>query len=412
MTVKPCSSFGLLRAPARLLFGTGQVRNLAPIAGEFGNHVLICTDERFTRTQAFADIEASMEDLGLTLRVFDQTQPELPLSSIINCQKQIEDFPADVIVGLGGGSCMDMAKLISLATCHGTDLSKFYGENLVPSEVTPVIAVPTTAGTGSEVTPVAVLADHSRDVKVGISSRHLIPKVAICDPNLTLSCPAGLTAVSGSDALTHAIEAYTAVRKPGAATIETTSVFVGKNQLSDAFALEAIRVMSRALPKVMIDANDISARSDMLFGSMLAGLAFGSAGTSAAHAIQYPIGAITHTPHGLGVSALMPYCMAYNRPKCKTEFAEIARILGATDGSDDRVADMAPQMVSDLFQTVGIPKTLDKLGAEPNDIAWIAEKSMGAKRLVDNNPRPLTETAVHHILHAGFNGDLALKREA
>ena len=401
------SIFGVTRAPARILFGSGQFACLPALAAEIGKNMLICTDSRFVATAAFAKMRAGMEGRGLKIHVFDRTEPELPLHSVQACLEELGPVDVDGVIGIGGGSCLDMAKLVALGKSHGADFAAFYGENRVPAPVLPLIAVPTTAGTGSEVTPVAVLADDRRDMKVGISSRFLIPAIALCDPDLTLTCPPGLTAVSGSDAMTHAIEAFTACRKPNGAGLEQDTVFVGKNRLSDLFATEAIGLIAKALPVAVADGANVRARSDMLYGALLAGLAFGSAGTSAAHAIQYPIGALTHTAHGLGVAALLPYCMAFNRSVCTEEFAFIAKTLGG-QGDETTLADAAPGRVAALFEGVGIPKTLDAIGVKPEDSAWIAERAMGAKRLVDNNPRPFSEAGIATILRAGFAGDLTI----
>src|SRR5690606_21603860 len=170
----------------------------------------------------------------------------------------------------------------------------------VPGPIMPLIAVPTTAGTGSEVTPVAVLSDSERTLKVGISSPFLIPTWSVCDPELTFSCPAALTAIAGADALTHAIEAFTAVRRDPVPSIAQERVFVGKNTMSDHFALSAITLLWEGLEAACEDNTDRSAREKVMLGATMAGLAFGVAGTAAAHAIQYPVGALTHTAHGLG----------------------------------------------------------------------------------------------------------------
>lgn len=194
----------------------------------------------------------------------------------------------------------------------------------MPGPVLPVIAVPTTAGTGSEATPVAVISDPDRTLKVGISSPHLLPRVAICDPDLTLTCPPALTAIAGADALTHAIEAFTAGRRAPSPELAQRHVFIGKSALTDHFALLAIRLLGRSLERACHDGADEEARADV----MLAALA-------AAHAIQYPVGALTHTAHGLGVATLLPYGWRPSLPSCgapaagcsgiSTSLAEIPR---------------------------------------------------------------------------------------
>ena len=205
-----------------------------------------------------------------------------------------------------------MAKCASLMLTHGGALRDYYGEFKVPGPILPVIAVPTTAGTGSEATPVAVISDASRTLKVGISSPYLIPAAAICDPELTMTCPPSLTAIAGADALTHAIEAFTAARRGTDAELAQKHVFIGKSALSDHFALLAIRLLGRSLERAYKTAADEDARADVMMGALAAGCAFGTAGTAAAHAIQYPVGALTTRPRPRRRDVL-PYVMTYNR---------------------------------------------------------------------------------------------------
>ena len=234
------SLFGLLRLPASIVFGSGQRAVAAATAAQLGSRVLVCTDARLGAEPVFHTLLADLQNAGLTILVFDRTQPDVPIASVYDCLQEATGFKPDVVIGIGGGSSMDLAKAVALILTHGGRPEQYYGENKVPGPLLPVIAIPTTAGTGSEVTPVAVLGDTERQTKVGISSPHLIPKVAICDPELTLSCPPVITAVSGADALTHAVESFTAARRPVTPRLSIDNVFVGKNVLSDQFALLAI----------------------------------------------------------------------------------------------------------------------------------------------------------------------------
>lgn len=395
--------FGVMRAPRAIVFGEGKRHSIGAIAADIGSNVLICTDQRFTTTPAMNDILASLSQYGLTTRVFDGTEAELPASGIYACAEQYADFKPDVIVGLGGGSCMDLAKLVSLLLQHGGTLDQYYGEFKVPGPIIPVIAVATTSGTGSEVTPVAVLADQARDLKVGISSPYLIPHTAICDPELTYSCPPGLTALSGADALTHAIEAFTAIKHPADPLIAQKRVFVGKNLFSDTQAKFAIEAIMTYLPRAVHNGNDTEARSMLMAGAVAAGLAFGVAGTAAAHAIQYPVGALTHTAHGLGVAALLPYVMTYNASVCQQELTDIAKLLGHTDPATSLPA-IAIERVRTLCAAIGIPRTLAELGVTEDKLGWIAEQSMLSARLINNNPRPLAVTDVAEIVGHAFYG--------
>ncbi|OZI70943.1 iron-containing alcohol dehydrogenase [Bordetella genomosp. 12] len=395
-------TFGVMRTPHSILFGPGQRHVVGKVAAAIGRRALICTDQRFATTPEMDQILASLEQQGVEARVFDGTQPELPVQGVYDCVAQFQDFEPQLVIGLGGGSCMDLAKLVSLVFTHGGPLDAYYGEFKVPGPIIPVVAIATTSGTGSEVTPVAVLADQSRDLKVGISSPYLIPHTAICDPELTLSCPPGLTALSGADALTHAIEAFTAVRHPFEPDLALKRVFVGKNLFSDHHALSAIRVITANLRRAVDDGSDLQARSMLMAGAVSAGLAFGVAGTAAAHAIQYPVGALTHTAHGLGVAALLPYVMAFNAPACEQDLKEVAMAMGVNEA--DASARTAIDRTRELCRSVGIPATLQALGLAADKLDWVAEQSMLSARLINNNPRPLQVSDVREIVDAAFHG--------
>ncbi len=397
--------FGAMRAPRNIHFGNGQRHAVGELAAGVGRRALICTDERFAATEPMRDILDSLARAGVETRVSTHTLPELPSRSIEACVEFARPFAPELVIGLGGGSCMDMAKLASLLLTHGGPASQYYGEFKVPGPILPVIAIPTTAGTGSEVTPVAVMADEARELKVGVSSPYLIPHAALCDPELTWSCPPGLTALSGADALTHAIEAYTAIRHPATPQLALQRVFVGKNLFSDIFALAAVRVLATYLPRAVRDGGDAEARAQVMVGSVCAGLAFAAAGTAAAHAIQYPVGALTHTAHGLGVAALLPYVMAYNASHCLPALAEVAGALGSPDmptplaRADDGIA-----RLRGLLAGIGIPRTLAELGVAEDRLAWVAEQSMLSTRLVHNNPRPLQVDDMRAIVEDAYYG--------
>lgn len=398
--------FGALRLPSSVIIGCGQRNAIGPIVSRYGSRALICTDERMARDSQFRQLLENLQSHGVQVEVFDRTEADLPIEGIAECVEQFSDFKPGVVIGIGGGSCMDMAKCVALQLTHGRSLRDYYGENKIPGPVIPVIAIPTTSGTGSEVTPVAVVADTERGSKVGISSPYLIPAAAICDPELTLTCPPGLTACSGADALTHAIESYTAARRAATPDLTITNVFVGKNALSDIFGLAAIKNIFESLPRAYRDGNDVAARESLMFASLAAGCAFGTAGTAAAHAIQYPVGNETHTPHGVGVALLMPYVMEFNRPNCVQEFAEIGRAIGLS-GDDDAISRKLIDEVARLLASVGIPRTLKDLGLPEDKQEWTAANAINAARLVNNNPRKLDIAAMKAITNAAYSGDRA-----
>lgn len=398
--------FGALRLPASIVLGSGQRRSVGAYASRLGNRALICTDKRLASDPEFLGIVEGLETAGVKTAVFDGTEADLPIAGIAECVETQKTFEPNVVIGIGGGSCMDMAKCVALQLTHGSSLRDYYGEGKIPSPILPVIAVPTTSGTGSEVTPVAVVADSERGTKIGISSPYLVPTVAICDPELTLSCPPGLTACSGADALTHAIEAFTAKRRDISTDLTLANVFVGKNVLSDALALLAIKHVFENLPTAVRNGTDLRARERLMLASLAAGCAFGTAGTAAAHAIQYPVGNDTHTPHGVGVALLLPYVMEFNRPSCVGDYAEIARAIGLS-GDDEALSHDVIDAVAALLIEVGIPRTLRDLGLAEARQSSVAQTALSAARLVQNNPRALDLAAMEAITSAAFTGNRA-----
>ncbi|MEZ0494950.1 iron-containing alcohol dehydrogenase [Sphingomonas sp. IW22] len=397
--------FGAARLPRAILFGRGQRGAIGSTSARVGRRALLVTDERQAAQPEFAAILADLQAHGVETQVFDGVIPDLPISAIDACVAPARDFAPDVVIAVGGGSAMDLAKVAAVLLTHGGQVSDYYGEFAVPGPVLPLIAVPTTAGTGSEVTPVAVISDESRGTKIGIASPYLIPQVAICDPELTASCPPGLTAVSGADALTHAIESFTTARRPADAMLTEEHVFIGKNVLSDHFAKLAVANLFKYLERAWRDGSDMEAREGVMLASLTAGCAFGTAGTAAAHALQYPIGNLTHTAHGAGVAALMPFVMQYNRPACAEAFAELATLIGLPDGSVEERSQAFIEAVADLMAAIRIPASLAELGLAEDQQEYVAEHSLKSARLIKNNPRPLDLDAMRAITHAAYSGE-------
>jgi len=397
---------GFLRGPREVLLGCGQRAALPALVARSGSRPFLVTDARVGAEPAFRELVDGLTAAGLSVEVYAEALPDLPVDQVPAATELARRHGADVVVGFGGGSCMDLAKVVALLLAHGGSPQDYYGENRVPGPTVPVVAVPTTAGTGSEVTPVTVLNDPERTSKVGISSPHLIPVAAVCDPELTVTCPPGVTAAAGADALSHAIEAFTAVRRPATPELSSERVFVGKNALTDAFALVGIRAVAAHLHRAVTQPDDLEARSGMALAALAGGYAFGTAGTAAAHALQYPIGALTHTPHGLGVGTLLPHVMAFNLPERTPELAEVARAMGAGRPDDDEaaLAQAGIDAVADLLTSVGVPADLAALGVAEDQLAWAAGESMSARRLVENNPRPLDEAGALEILRAAHAG--------
>ena len=276
-------------------------------------------------------------------------------------------------MGLGGGSSLDVAKVTAVLKINKGQVEDYVGTDKVPRKGLPTVLVPTTAGTGSEVSPIAVISDKKQRLKLGIVSRHLYCDLAVVDPVLTVSCPANVTAFCGVDTLTHAIEIYT-------------------NKLSvpiiDGLVLEAIRLVGRSLSRCVHNGEDLTAREGMSLAALYAGLGLGPVNTAAVHALAYPLGGMFNVPHGLANSILLPYVMEFNRPACEAKFGRIAEAM-ADGGISHRgyKAAAAVKMVSELLRDTGIPSRLRDINIPEGAIPEMAAAAMKVTRLLNNNPR-------------------------
>jgi alcohol dehydrogenase class IV len=381
----------------RIFFGWGASRTLRDVAREFGPRVFVCTDQNMVKAGVCETVVAHLSEGKAEVKIFDGGQPEVDRQTIERAAAVAQAYAPDVVIGVGGGSNLDLSKAVALLVKYPGELSAYYGENNVAGPIAPVVAVPTTAGTGSEVSPVAVVADPERAMKVGIASRALIPRWAIIDPALTVSCPASVTAHSGMDALAHAIESFCARVRTDCSP---HAIFVGKNPMSDVLATRAITAIAKFLPIAVAQPGDRTARQEMAFASLLAGMAFSAAGTAAVHALQYPVGEATHTPHGLGNAVLLPTVMRNITPARVEEMAFIARSLDANLRSipDAEAAGKAAGLVEDLGATVGIPKGLRSLGVKEDQLSQLSKMAFTVRRLLDNSPVPFDESDLLRIL--------------
>ena len=389
------TEFAILRAPSQVLFGAGMAAAAGRVAGAHGRRALVITDPTIAGTPGFETVRAALAEAGLEVVVFADAAVDVPRSAIDAAVALGRSATPDVIVAVGGGSVIDLAKVTALLLAHGGALEDYYAVQSVPAPVLPLIALPTTAGTGSEATPVSVVTDPKTQMKIGVASPHLIPRHALCDPLLTVGAPPTVTAHSGIDALSHAVEAYMAAQEEPTPELVLGRPQVGKNLLSDTLALSAAGHIARNLVRAVEHGDDIEARTGMLYGSLLAGIAFGNSGVSAAHALQFAVGAATHTSHGLGTGLLLPYVMEFNRPARPTEIAELSALMGGD----------AVESVHALGRQIGLPASLAEIGVGEEDLRGMAEASVGIKRLIDNNPRPLDADALEAILEAAWHGD-------
>ncbi len=390
----------------QIVFGDGAVAQVGELIGRLGlSRVLVVADRRLESAGLVEQIVRPLDAAGHAVEVFAEGAPEPPVGAAIAAAEQSRKFGPDCVLGLGGGSNMDLAKIVALLTSHGGEPKDYFGENRVPGPVVPLVCVPTTAGTGSEVTPAAVLTDTEAGVKVSTLSEHLRPKLAVVDPLLTLGCPAVVTADAGIDALTHAVEAYTSVDFAEFALPEgERSVYQGHNPLSDAVALEAIALCGQWLAAAVEQPDHRTARRQMAFAALLAGLAFSNSGVALVHAMEYPVGAAVHCSHGRGNGLLLPHVMRFNRPACEARLAEIGRRLGAVkpDAPTAEAADQAIVAVDALRTRIGVPARLRDLGATADMLPGFAAKAFAIKRVLRVNPRQPTQEEILEVYRAAL----------
>lgn len=398
---------GILRLPARVHFGYGARAQIPALLSAHGTRVFALVDPFLIGTELLDEVLTAAQSADLTVEVCADVQPELPVASLDEVAARARAFAPDAILAIGGGSALDAAKLVALLLAHGGPLSRFYGENAVPGAITPVVAAPTTAGTGSEVTPIAVVTDPDRALKVGVSSPHLVPVAAVVDPTFTLDAPANVTAFSGIDALVHAVESYTAAARE-ANWPDTLPVFIGRNVLTDPLSLAAIEKLGTWLPTAVADPSDRRAREEVALGSLLAGIAFGSTGTHLSHALQYPIGAETGTPHGLGTGLMLPYVLDAVRadPAVTERLAVVGSALGSPADDIASRANDAIAAVARINRQIGVPTSLADIGITRDQLPRIAELALASERLVTISPAPVTMAMLGELLERAWAGDL------
>lgn len=375
----------LFRTVPRIVMGPGALSQLADeIAAMEGKKVLIVTDQGLIEAGLVNQAQAVLEKAAIKHAVFGDVEADPRYEIVADCVEMIRSEKADLIIGFGGGSPIDIAKVSAVMATNAGPISEYFGIDLIPQPGLPTLIIPTTAGTGSEVTPIAILSDHTEKLKKGIVSPHLFPSVALLDPELTLGLPGHVTAATGMDALIHAIESFT--------SINATSI-------SDMLARQAMQLISRNIRTAYTDGSNLAARSNMLEGSLLAGMAFCNAGVTAVHAFAYPIGAEFHIPHGVANSIMLVPVMEFNMFGNLARFAEMAELLGAdTGGLDERQsAEAAVGAMRSLAVDLRIPEHLGDFGVQEQDIPLLAEGVMKVTRLLANNPRELSRSDAEEI---------------
>lgn len=370
---------------------TGAAQKLGTLViQQFPNvkNALIVTDRGFLGTGLVDAPAASLRAAGIQVQVYADVLADPPEHIVLQAADNARSHGTDIVIGFGGGSSMDVAKLISLLVAGDQPLSGMYGIGNVKGDRLPLIQIPTTAGTGSEVTPISIVTT-GETTKMGVVSPKLYADLAILDAELTVGLPAKVTAATGIDAMVHAIEAYTTRHK--------------KNALSDMLAREALKLLSHNLVPACEDGGNLEARQAMLLGAMLAGQAFSNAPVAAVHALAYPIGGIFHVPHGLSNALVLPHVMRFNAGHAASSYAELAEIVvPGSAGSDEARSHALIAALEQLAARVGIARTLREVGITEADLDRLADDAMLQTRLLVNNPRELQREDARAIYAAAL----------
>ena len=369
----------------------GAIKRLGEIVKEqMGKKVLLVTDPGLCKAGLLDRATRSLNEAGVEYTLFDGVVADPPVSVVEAALADAREAAVDGVIGFGGGSSMDVAKLIALLIGGGERLDDVYGVGQAKGTRLPLIQIPTTAGTGSEVTPISIITVGETEKK-GVVAPQLLPDIALLDAELTLGLPAHVTAATGIDAMVHAIESY-------------TSASANNNPVSKALAREALRLLGANIESAVKDGTDVKARSDMLLGAMLAGQAFANSPVAAVHALAYPIGGIFHVPHGLSNALVLPHVMRFNTETCGEAYAVLATDAFpdlADTPSDQRVNQFIDRLEA-LSADLGLEQTLREVGIGEEDLATLASDAMKQTRLLVNNPREVSETDALAIYKAAF----------
>ena len=377
------------RMPAVSLVGVGAAERVGAEAANLGaQRVLLVTDPGVLKAGLADTVVGYLSAAGLSVETYSRVQAEPPLENIEDCLEVLRGGEFDAVVGLGGGSALDVAKSSAALVKASVPLADCFGVGKVPGKGLPCILLPTTAGTGSEVTQNAVFTDTKEQLKKTIVSPFILPDVALVDPVLTVTCPPIVTAATGMDALTHAIESYTA----GRATLHTQM-----------YALEACRLIGKWLARAVSHGQDLEARTGMAWGSYLAGVTLANAGVGMVHGMAYPLGGRYHVSHGISNALLLPYLTAFNLKGNEAQFARIAEALGVTaKGSDAVLAQAGLDAIRQLSREIGIPQRMREVGVPEEAIPEMAKAAVTNDRLNGNSPRRLSAVDAEQIYRQAY----------
>jgi len=380
------------RIPKTVLIGPGVSKQVGEESRRLGlSKGLVVTDQALVRLNTLDGIKQALQQSGVKFAVYDSVSTEPTVDFVREGLKAYQENDCDFLLAVGGGSSIDTAKAIAVMVANTGSIEDYQGLGKILQKGSPVIAVPTTAGTGSEVTPFTIITDTKRDVKMLIGSPFLIPEIAIVDPSLTLSMPPGLTAATGIDALTHAIEAYVSVKA---------------QPMSDIFCLSAIELISGNLKRAWANGNAIEAREKTMLGALQAGIAFSNSSVALVHGMARPIGAYFHVPHGASNAALLGVVMEFSLTGSPIRYARIAKAMGEDISSlgNLEAAQLGAKAVKKLIRDIKVP-SLRELGVEKEKLNKLAPQMAEdaiASGSPANNPRQATKEEIIELYKLAY----------
>jgi len=371
----------------------GVIERIADICSTLDiSKPLIITDQGIVDVGLMQPLDAAFKKAGKEYFCFDQVVADPPEHIVLSAVTYAKELDVDGIIGFGGGSSLDTAKLVALLANSDEQLADIYGVDAIRGKRLPLILIPTTAGTGSEVTPIAIVTTGDT-TKAGVVSATLLPDIALLDASLTLGLPSHVTAATGIDAMVHAIEAYTSAIK--------------KNPYSDLLAKQALTLLSSNIFEATFNGSNVEARQAMLLGACLAGQAFANSPVAAVHALAYPLGGHFHIPHGLSNALVLVQVMNFNLSHCADLYAELAPSISDTislDGSNQQIAKALIDFIASLIKQLKLPVSLAAMGVGESDINTLANDAMLQTRLLVNNPKPVTLEDVKQIYRQAHQG--------
>ena len=376
-----------------IIFGKGaSVSSCDRIIDKLGDNIFVITDADLTKIGLNKPIINQISKSS-NLEVFDDVESDPSKKTLIKALKSAKNFKPTGILGFGGGSSMDIAKLISLLVGTEQDIENIWGVGNAKGPRLPLVLIPTTAGTGSEVTPISIIT-LEKDEKKGVSSPIILPDLAVLDPELTLNLPSDITAATGIDAMVHAIEAYTSNNQ-------------NNNPISKLLAIESLKLLGTSIETAVFDGHNIEARSNMLLGSMMAGQAFANSPVAAVHALAYPIGGIFHIPHGLSNSLVLPHVLKFNSTNAKAceQYAFLAPFVFKDINQNTNTKNICNDFIDrleNLSLLFNLPSKLRELDIPKDACVKMAKESMKQTRLLVNNPREVTEEDAFNIYNAAW----------